>query len=107
MACGVLEPAPLSRSDWYAYPTDFGGVNPKDYHYSPTAMTRDPFTVATVHKGSSNEVMVRNGIDLLGSEAPSRIRCSSKARGEATPAALAARGVTHLGGKPVASVVVW
>lgn len=49
--------------------------------------------------------MLRNGIDLLGAEAPSRIiRGSPSARSEVL-ALLKARGVTHLGGKPVSEVV--
>lgn len=96
----------LQRTDWYAYPGDhFGAINPQSHNFSAHAMTSDPKQVATF-KGGGNEVMIRQGIDLLGAEAPSRIRCSSVAKRDETLAALAARGMTHMGGKPVAEVVV-
>lgn len=96
----------LQRCDWYAYPGDhFGALNPKSHNFSAAALTSDPLHVATF-TGHNNEVMFRNGIDLLGSEAPSRIRCSSPKRREDTLAALAARGITQLRGKPIEEAVV-
>jgi hypothetical protein len=96
----------LQRCDWYAYPGDhFGALNPKSYNFSAAALTTDPLHVATF-KGHTNEVMFRHGIDLLGSEAPSRIRCSNPKRREDTLAALAARGITQLHGKPIDEAVV-
>lgn len=96
----------LRRTDWYAYPGDhFGATNPKSHNFSASSMTTDPLKLATFNS-HGNEVMIRHGIDLLGAEAPSRIRCSSAAKRDETLAALAARGVTHLGGKPVHEVVL-
>lgn len=94
----------LRRADWYAYNGDhYGAVNPKSHH-SLNGQTRDPKVLAGF-AGGSNEVMVQNGIDLLGHEAPSRIFCSSQQERKAVLALLADKGVTHLGGKPVAEVV--
>jgi hypothetical protein len=95
----------LRRSDWYAYNSDhFGSLNPTSGH-STSGMTRDPAKVASFG-GGGNEVMFKNGIDLLGSEAPSRIKCGSSAERTKVLTLLATRGITHLGGKPVADVVV-
>jgi hypothetical protein len=93
----------MSRSDYYGYGSDhFGAVNPHGYTIS--GMTRDPFKIAKFNAGS-NEVMLRNGIDLLGAEAPSRILCGSATARTKVLAQLKARGITHLGGKPVSEVV--
>jgi len=89
----------LQRCDWYAYPGDhFGALNPRA---TTSAPPRSPAIPPRGHlHGHNNEVMFRNGIDLLGSEAPSRIRCSSPKRREDTLAALAARGITQLRASP-------
>lgn len=84
----------LRRSDWYAYSADhFGSLNPQSGH-STSGMTRDPAKVAGFG-GGSNEVMFKNGIDLLGEEAPSLIRCSS-----AAPARRGAGSARGQGGHP-------
>ena len=94
----------LRRSDWYGYNTDhFGSLNPKSGH-STSGLTRDPSTLAGF-SGGSNEVMFRHGIDLLGAEAPSLIRCSSPAQRAEVLKVLSDRGITKLGGKPVEEVV--
>jgi hypothetical protein len=94
----------LRRSDWYAYNSDhFGAINPASSH-STKGMTRDPATLASF-TGHSNEVMFKNGIDLLGAEAPSRINCGSAAVRSQVLSLLASRGITHLRGKPVSEVV--
>lgn len=94
----------LRRSDWYGYNADhFGSLNPKSGH-STSGLTRDPAALAGF-KGGSNEVMFRHGIDLLGSEAPSLIRCSSAAQRAEVLKLLGERGITTLGGKPVKEVV--
>ncbi len=49
--------------------------------------------------------MVRNGIGLLGAEAPSRIKCASAAERTTILALPGAQGITHLGGKPVTEAV--
>ena len=71
----------LRRSDWYAYPSDhFGSLNSASGH-SVSGLTRDPAKVVTFN--GNNEVMFRDGLDLLGAEAPSRVICgSAKARDE-------------------------
>ncbi len=94
----------LRRSDWYAYKSDhFGSLNPESGH-STGGLTRDPAKVAAFN-GGSNEVMFKHGIDLLGAEAPSLIRCGSAAERKGVLEVLAARGITHLGSKPVSEVV--
>jgi hypothetical protein len=93
----------LARADWYAYPSDhFGSVNPKSHH-STSGQTRDPLKVATF--SGNNEVMVRHGLDLLGAEAPSLVRCSSAAQRTEVLSVLAAKNITHLRGRPVEEVV--
>jgi len=94
----------LRRSEWYGYSSDhFGSLNAASVH-STNGLTRDPAKLVGFH--GNNEVMFRDGIDLLGAEAPSRIKCgSAKARGEVL-AFLKQKGISHLGGKAVKSVVV-
>jgi hypothetical protein len=94
----------LRRADWYAYNSDhFGSINPDSSH-STKGITRDPAKLAGF-SGSSNEVMFKHGIDLLGAEAPSRISCGSSVVRTQVLALLASRGITHLRGKPVSEVV--
>ncbi len=97
---GVL----LARADYYAYDGDhFGCVNPKDHH-SMSGLTRDPYKIAKF-KQSNNEIMFRHGIDLLGAEAPSRILCGSATERAQVLSVLQAKGITHLGGKPIQEIV--
>ncbi|NUU20928.1 MAG: hypothetical protein HOV68_05340 [Streptomycetaceae bacterium] len=92
----------MRRSDYYAYDSDQFGVSPdKKAAYG---MTRDPLKIAT-HQAYNNEIMFRDGIDLLGAEAPSRIMCGSPTEREGLLQLFATRGITHLGGKPVHDVV--
>jgi hypothetical protein len=94
----------LARADWYAYNSDhFGAVNPAGSH-STSGQTRNLATVAG-HHGHTNEIMVRHGLDLLGAEAPSLIRCANATQRHEVLAVLKAKGVTHLAGRPVADVV--
>jgi hypothetical protein len=94
----------MRRSDWYAYSSDhFGSLNSQSGH-STSGMTRNLAKVAGFN-GGSNEVMFKHGIDLLGDEAPSLVRCTSAAQRKEVLAVLAAKGVTHLRGKPVEEVV--
>lgn len=69
-----------------------------------TGSPATPFTIATF-SAPDNEVMVRNGIGLLGAEAPSRIKCASAAERTTILALPGAQGITHLGGKPVTEAV--
>ncbi|WP_328372967.1 hypothetical protein OG800_49410 (plasmid) [Streptomyces sp. NBC_00445] len=95
----------MRRSDYYAYSGDhYGAINPNHYKYSKNAMTRDPMKIAN-YQGDGNEVMFRNGIDLIGAEAPSRIVCWSAGERQKILASFAARGITELGGKPVEDVL--
>jgi hypothetical protein len=95
----------MQRSDYYAYNGDhYGAINPAHGHYNAGAITRDPMKIAQF-SGSSNEIMFRNGIDLLGAEAPSRIVCHTAAERKTILASLTARGITQLGGKPVEDVL--
>jgi hypothetical protein len=48
--------------------------------------------------------MFRDGIDLLGAEAPSRIMCKNMTERANLLELFKTRGVTHLGGKPVEDV---
>ncbi|MGD1220653.1 hypothetical protein AB9Q10_19740 [Streptomyces krungchingensis] len=95
----------MQRSDYYAYNGDhYGAINPAHHNYNAGAITRDPMKIAKF-SGSSNEIMFRNGIDLLGAEAPSRIVCHTAAERSSILASLTARGITQLGGKPVEDVL--
>ncbi|HET7721091.1 MAG TPA: hypothetical protein VFK43_14080, partial [Acidimicrobiales bacterium] len=94
----------MRRSDWYAYSSDhFGALNSQSGH-STSGLTRNLAKVAGFN-GGSNEVMFKHGIDLLGDEAPSLVRCTSAAQRKEVLAVLAVKGVTHLRGKPVEEVV--
>jgi hypothetical protein len=94
----------MSRADFYGFNGDhFGSVNPASSH-ATSGMTRDPYKIATF-SSDSNEVMLRNGIDLLGDEAPSRIICGSPAQRTKILDLFKARGITQLRGKPVSDIV--
>ncbi|MFI6689283.1 hypothetical protein [Streptomyces sp. NPDC050485] len=95
----------MRRSDYYAYNGDhYGAINPAHQNYSENAITRDPMKIAKF-SSSGNEVMFRNGIDLFGAEAPSRIVCHTAAERNTILASLTSRGITQLGGKPVEDVL--
>lgn len=94
----------MRRTDYYGYNGDhFGAINPKSSNYS-TSMSRDPVKIAGF-SSSNNEVMFRDGIDLLGAEAPSRIVCSSQKERASILKLLTTKGITHLRGRPVDQVV--
>jgi hypothetical protein len=92
----------MRRSDYYAYNGDKYGVSPDKT--KAAGLTRDPLKIAT-HSASNNEIMFRDGLDLLGAEAPSRIVCEYAHERTALLESFKARGITHLGGKPVEDVV--
>jgi hypothetical protein len=95
----------LRRSDWYAYASDhFGSLNPQSGH-SVSGQTRNPATVAGFKGHGGNEVMFRHGIDLLGAEAPTRIRCASAQERSSILQMLKARGIHKLGSRTVEEVV--
>ena len=94
----------LRRSDWYAYDKDNFGASAETDNWSTSGQTRDPHQVAKF-KQTSNEILFRNGIDLTGPEAPDRIQCSSTTQRNQVLSILAAKGITHLGGKPAKDVV--
>ncbi|MEX5636683.1 hypothetical protein [Parafrankia sp. FMc2] len=90
----------LRRADVYAYPLDNFGAEDRHEGY-----TRSPATMATFQH-SSNEVMIRNGLDLLGAEAPSMIRCTTAAQRTQILSLLRDRKIEKLGGRLVEQVVV-
>ncbi|HVT78466.1 MAG TPA: hypothetical protein VHD87_15620 [Acidimicrobiales bacterium] len=96
----------LARTDLYAYETDhYGSINAQSHH-KVAGQTRDPKKIATFTKSSNNEVMFRDGIDLLGPNAPSRIHCGNTSAMHDAHSILKQRGITHIGGRPIAEVVV-
>jgi hypothetical protein len=96
----------LRRSDWYAYSSDhFGSLNPQSGH-STSGQTRNPLTVAGFKGHSGNEIMFRHGIDLLGAEAPTRIKCASAQERSNVLQMLESRGIHKLGSRPVEEVVL-
>ena len=95
----------LRRSDWYAYSSDhFGSLNPQSGH-STSGQTRNLTTVAGFKGYSGNEIMFRHGIDLLGAEAPTRIKCGSATERANILKMLKARGIHKLGSRTVEEVV--
>ncbi|NBH06035.1 hypothetical protein [Amycolatopsis sp. SID8362] len=96
----------LARADYYGANADtFGVINPaKADEYSTVPSTRDPFEIAKF-SSASNEVMFGDGIDLLGSEGPSRILCENAAQRNEIKTFLNAKGVTTIAGKPIEEVV--
>ena len=92
----------LRRSDWYGASTDtFGSENAKSGH-SASHRTTDLMKVVTFD--GSNEIMFRDGLDLLGADAPSKIICSNTTQRNEILAILKQQGIKELGGKPVTEV---
>lgn len=95
----------LSRSDWFAYPSDhYGAINPSDHHFSSHSFTTDPATLATFN-GSSNEVMFKNGLHVLGPHGVRRIWVGSESDRQHVLAAIAKVGASEIAGRPVDEVV--
>lgn len=95
----------LWRSDWFAYPSDhYGAINPADHHYAGGSLTTDPATLATFN-GSSNEVMFKNGLPVLGPHGVRRIWVGSETERQQVLAALAKVGAREIAGRPVEEVV--
>lgn len=92
----------LRRADAYAYPDDNYGATVRKAGY-----TRNPLEMATFSTGLNNEVMIRNGIDLLGAEAPSLIRCSGPGERAEILALFKEKKIEKLGGRTVDEVVVY
>ncbi|WP_018505839.1 hypothetical protein [Parafrankia discariae] len=92
----------LRRADVYAYPDDNYGATVRKAGY-----TRNPLEMATFSTGLNNEVMIRNGIDLLGAEAPSLIRCSGPGERAEILALFKEKKIEKLGGRTVDEVVVY
>ncbi|WP_019608910.1 hypothetical protein [Nocardiopsis sp. CNS-639] len=96
----------VDNTSVYGYNSDsYGAINPDHYHYSATKMTKDPAKIAKFHTSGQNEVMIRHGLDLLGEHAPSRILCSTAKERTQVLTVLKAKGIEHLGGKPIDQVV--
>jgi hypothetical protein len=95
----------VARSDWYAYNGDhFGALNPHSHH-STSGKTTDPSTAASFSAGN-NEMMFLNGLDLLGSDAPTRVYCSSASERDQVRKLLKGKGITELGGRLVDDVIL-
>jgi hypothetical protein len=95
--------AMLADASVYGYNADmYGAVNPTSKDLS--SMTRNPHQIAKF-TASNNEVMFRNGLDLHGAAAPSRIITSSAEERIEVLGIFKAQGVTHLGGTPVEQIV--
>lgn len=86
------------RADWYAYSGDNYAAEDK------ASQVRSPFKVAGFN-GGSNEVLFRNGIDLLGAHAPDKIICASQKEKASLLDTLKAQGVTDIGGRPPTEVI--
>lgn len=85
----------LSRTDWYANTGDGYGK-----------MTNNRNPIKTVgFTSSNNEVMFADGIDIYGSEAPSRVRVPAHIRDKALQI-VAEKGITHVNGTPVDQWIV-
>lgn len=94
----------LDNTSIYGYPSDhFGAVNP-DHHLHSSAMTKNLKDISGFSQ-TSNEVMVKHGLDLLGAHAPSRIICGSEEERKEVLSVLGKKGITHLGDKEVEEVV--
>jgi hypothetical protein len=94
----------MKRSDYYAYNGDHFGALHTANGKSTSGQTSDPMKISKFSSGS-NEVMFRDGIDLLGAEAPSRVLCGSADTRDKLLKFFADKKITHLGGKPVTDVV--
>jgi hypothetical protein len=95
----------LSRSDWFAYPSDhYGAINPSDHHYSSHSFTTDPAALAS-YNGSSNEVMFKNGLPVLGPSGVRRIWVGSESERQQVLASMAKVGASKIAGRLVDEVV--
>jgi hypothetical protein len=93
----------LRRSDWYGAPMDtYGAENPK-WHGDTSLRTTNLATVANF--GSGNEIMFRDGLDLLGVDAPSRILCATEYQRDDLMEYLHEQGITKIGDKPISKVI--
>lgn len=91
----------LSQTDWYGYNGDHFGAT---HGHQAKGQTRDPKKVAQFG-ASNNEVMIHNGLDLLGAHAPDKVICPTSQRGSLLKQ-LTEAGITMIGGKPIDKVVV-
>ncbi|RKE03013.1 hypothetical protein [Streptomyces sp. TLI_171] len=94
----------MKRSDYYAYNSDHFGALHTAGGKSVSGQTSDPMKIAKFD-GGGNEVMFRDGIDLFGAEAPSRVLCGSADNRDKLLKFFADKKITHLAGKPVADIV--
>ena len=95
----------LRRSDWYGASSDtYGAENPDWGSGGSKSRTTSLTTVA--HFDGNNEIMFRDGLDLLGADAPSKIFCEDSDQRDEIRQYLTKQGITTIGGKPLAEVVV-
>lgn len=94
-----------TRSDWFATQGDSFGVANQSHHYAKTATTtRDPSVAA--HWTGGGEMMFYDGLDLMRSDAPTRIHCGSAHARDQGRDLLKKRGITHIGKRTVDEVLV-
>ena len=62
--------------------------------------------MTVAHFDGNNEIMFRDGLDLLGADAPSKIFCEDSDQRDEIRQYLTKQGITTIGGKPLAEVVV-
>jgi hypothetical protein len=88
--------AVLSRTDWYANAGD---------KYGAISKNRNPLKTVSFTDDKKNEIMVNDGIDIYGTEAPSRVHVPSNLREKAL-AIVAGKGITNVNGVPVEKWIV-
>ena len=88
----------LRRTDWYGAPHDTFGSENSASHHSASSRTTDLNKVAEF--GGSNELMFRDGLDLLGVDAPSKVVCTSAAERDAIRKLIKSQGIKELGWRP-------
>lgn len=87
--------AVLSRTDWHANTGD---------KYGAISKNRNPLKIVNFND-NSNEIMISDGIDIYGSEAPTRVHVPKNLRDKAL-AIVAAKGITSVNGIPVEDWIV-
>lgn len=94
----------LGRTDWYGYNGDHFGAAIAGTGHSVSGQTHNPAKAAKFTAGN-NEIIVANGLDLCGADAPSRVICSNSKERKALIAQLCAAGITKLGDTGIDKVI--
>lgn len=95
----------LCRSDWFYRPGDFYGATNTDDTRGRAPRITDPLKVLQ-HPPSTNEIVFKGGIGIYGPYAPKRIRAGDLLARQELLDWCKARGITHIGGRPVDEVIV-